>query len=190
MLPIHVFCHLHPDQISQAGLPTGLDHVSTRFTTYNRSHIPLYDSLHGPIVWWPGGMGTQPCKINSYWYIADTPSPAVLGLPSCERLVIMKMNCVVTVMQPSTKPPSPAPASTTATKVKPATVPAAAKSIRSTDDLIKEFPDQFTGIGRYSGKYKIQLQHDIHLVIHSPRKCPLPCTQKLRNTSTRWNTWE
>ena len=84
-----------------------------------------------------------------------TPSPAILGLPSCKRLAIVKMNCVVTVMQPGTKPPNPAPASTTATKVKPATVHAAAKSIRSTDDLIKEFPDQFTGIGRFPGKYKI-----------------------------------
>ena len=60
-------------------------------------------------------------------------------------------------MQPSTKPPSPAPASTTAMKVKPATVPTAAKPIRSTDDLIKEFPDQFMGIGRFPGKYKIWL---------------------------------
>ena len=141
VLPLHVFQHLHPDWISPAGLPTGLDHISTRLTTYNRSHIPLYGTLCGPIVWWAHGTGIQPHKINSYWYIADTPSLAILGLASCKRLAIMKMNCAVTVMQPSTKPPSPAPASTTATKVKTATVPEAAKSIRSTDDLIKEFPD-------------------------------------------------
>ena len=83
-------------------------------------------------------------------------------------------------MQPGTKPPSPAPASTTATKVKPATVPTAAKSIRSTEDLIKEFPDQFMGIGRFPGKYKIQLQHDVHPVIHGPRKCPIALCQKVK----------
>ena len=173
VLPFLVFWHLHPDWISPAGLPTGLDHVSTRLTTYNGSHIPLYGALHGPIVWQQGGPGIQPYKINSYWYIADTPSPAILGLPSCRRLAIVKMNCVVTVMQPGTKPPSPAPASTTATKVKPATVPTAAKSIRSTDNLIKEFPDWFTVIGRFPGKYKIQLQHDVHSMIHTHRKCPI-----------------
>ena len=53
MLPLHVFQHLYPDQISPAGLPTGLDHVSIRLTTYNGSHIPLYGVLCGPIIWQP-----------------------------------------------------------------------------------------------------------------------------------------
>ena len=182
VLSLHVFQHLHPDQNSPAGLPTGLDHVSTRLTAYNGSHIPLYDALCGLIVWQPGGTGIRPCKINSYCYIADTPSPAILGLPSCERLAIMKMNCAVTVMQPSRKPPSPVPASTTATKVKPATVLTAAKSIRYTDDLIKVFPDWFMGIGRFPGKYKIWLQHDVHPRYMPPGNAPLPCAQRSRNT--------
>ena len=83
-------------------------------------------------------------------------------------------------MQPGTKPQSPAPASTTATKVKPATVPAAAKSIRSTDDLIKEFLDQFKAIGRFPGKYKIQLHHSVHPMIHDPRKCPIALCPKVK----------
>ena len=66
VLPLCVFQCLHPDQISPAGLPTGLDHISTRLTTYNRSHIPLYGTLCGPIAWHPGGPGIQPHKINSY----------------------------------------------------------------------------------------------------------------------------
>ena len=144
VLPLHVFQHLYPNQISPAGLPTGLDHISTRLTAYNGSHIPLYGALYGPITWWQGCPGALSHWVNSYWYVADTPGPAILGLPSCERLAVMKMNCTITVMQPSTKPPSPAPASTTATRARPATDHAAAKSIRSTDDLIKEFPDQFT----------------------------------------------
>ena len=45
VLPLHVFQHLYPDQISPAGLPTGLDHVSTRLRVYNGSHIPLYGAL-------------------------------------------------------------------------------------------------------------------------------------------------
>ena len=39
--------------ISPAGLPTGLDHISTRLTAYNGSHIPLYGALCGPITWQP-----------------------------------------------------------------------------------------------------------------------------------------
>ena len=106
VLPLCVFQCLYPDQISPAGLPTGLDHVSTKLTANNRSHIPLYEALHGPITWQPSGPGAQPHKVNSYWYVADTPSPAILGLPSCERLEVVKMNCVITVTQPDTKPPS------------------------------------------------------------------------------------
>ena len=131
-------------------------------------------------MWQPGHPGAWPHRVNSFWYITDTPDPTILGLSSCERLVVMKMNCAITVMWPGTKPPSPAPASTTATTAKPATVHAAAKSIRSTDDLIKEFPDQFTGIGRFPGKYKIWLQHDVHPVIHALRKCPITLCPKVK----------
>ena len=47
VLPLRVFWHLYPYQISPAGLLTGLDHVSTRLTAYNESHIPLYGALCG-----------------------------------------------------------------------------------------------------------------------------------------------
>ena len=140
MLPLHVFQQHYPHWISPDGLPTGLDHVSTRLTVYNGFHILLYGALHGSITWWPGGLGTQPHKVNSYWYTADTPSPAILGLPSWKRLAVAKMNCAITVIQPDPKLPNPAPAPT-ATAVKPTATPAAAKPIKSTDDLMKEFPD-------------------------------------------------
>ena len=140
VLPLHVFRHLYPDQIS----PAGLDHVNTRLTAYNGSHIPLYGALRGPITWQPDCPGAHPHRVKSYLYIADTPGPAILGLPSSDKLAVVKMNCAITVRQPNTQP---APVSTTVATTKPTTAPEAAKSIRSTDDLIKEFPDQFQGIG-------------------------------------------
>ena len=177
MLPCCVFWCLYPDQISPAGLPTGLDHISTRLTTYNGSHIPLYGALCGPITWQPDHPGSQPCRVNTYWYIADTPGPAILGLPSSGKLAVMKMNCAITVRQPGTHP---APVSTTAATTKPATVPEADKPIRSTDDLINEFPDRFKGIGRFPGKYKIWLCHDAHPMIHAPRKFPITLCPKVK----------
>ena len=152
MLPLHVVQCLYPDQISPAGLPTGLDHVNTRLTAYNGSHIPLYGALHGPITWQPDCPGACPHRVKSYWYIADIPGPTILGLPSSEKLAVVKMNCAITVRQPSTHP---APVSTTVATTKTATAPEAAKSIRSTDDVIKEFPDQFQSIGLFPSEYKI-----------------------------------
>ena len=177
MLPLCVFQCLYPDQISPAGLPTGLDHISTRLTTYNGSHIPLYGALCGPITWQLDCPGSQPHRVNSYWYISDTPGPAILGLPSSEKLAVVKMNCAITVRQPGTHPAS---VSTTVATTKPATAPEAAKSIRSTDGLIKEFLDQFKGIGRFPSKYKIRLHHDAHPVMHTPRKCPNALCPKVK----------
>ena len=171
VLPLHVFKCLYPDWIRPAGLPTGFDHISTRLTAYNGSHIPLYGALCSPILWQPGHPGAQPCRVNSYWYIADTPSPAILGLLTCKKLAVVKMNCAITLIQPSPKPPRPAPASTMT----------AAKPIRTTDDLMKEFPDWFTGIGQFPGKYTIQLHHDVHSSIHAPRKCPIDLVPKHLN---------
>ena len=177
VLPLCVFKCLYPDQISPAGLPTGLDHVNTRLTAYNRSHIPLYGALQGPITWQPDHPGACPHRVKSYWYIADTPGPTILGLPSSEKLAIVKMNCGISVRQPGTHS---APVPTTAATNKPATAPEAAKPIRSTDDLIKEFPDQFQGIGQFPSEYKIQLCHDAHPVIHAPRKCPITLHPKVK----------
>ena len=64
---------------------------------------------------------------------------------------------------------------------KPATAPEAAKPIRSTDDLIKEFPDQFQWHWPISQhEYKIWLHHDAHPMIHAPRKCPIALHLKVK----------
>ena len=116
-------------------------------------------------------------RVNSYWYVADTPGPAILGLPSSEKLAVVKMNCAITVRQPSTHL---APVSTTAATTKSSTVPEATKSIRSTNDLIKEFLDRFKGIGRFPSEYKIWLHHDAYPMIHAPRKCPIALHLKVK----------
>ena len=119
-------------------------------------------------------------RSSLYWYVMDTPGPTILGLPSSKKLAVMKMNCAITTTQPGTKPQCSAPVSTTVAITKPVTAPEAAKSISSTDDLIKEFPDWFTGIGRFPGKYKIWLHRDAHPVIHAPRKGPIALYPKVK----------
>ena len=92
------------------------------------------------------------------------------------------MNCAITVIQPDTKPPSPAP-TPTARAVKPTAAPAAAKPIKSTDDLIKEFPDWFTGIVRFPGEDTIWLHPDVHPIIHAPQEIPHLLTSKDQGAS-------
>ena len=46
--------------------------------------------------------------------------------------------------------------------------------------MIKKFPNQFTGIGRFPGEYTIQLCSDVHPIIHAPRKCPISLCPKVK----------
>ena len=121
--------------------------------------MSLFGSLHGPIIWQTGSPSAQPHQINSCWYVADTPGPAILGLPSCERLEVVQMNCAVKVIQDTSWLPGPNPAPQALKK----TVP-----IKSTEDLIKKFPDRFQGIGQLPGEYTIRLHDDAQPVTYAP----------------------
>ena len=76
-------------------------------TAYNADQIPLFGSLHGPITLQPGSPGAEPHQVNSCWYVADTSGPAILWLPSCDRLKVIKMNCAVKVIQDTSQLPGP-----------------------------------------------------------------------------------
>ena len=49
-----------------------------------------------PLTWRPGN-GKKPRRIQSKWYVADTPGPAILGLPACESLQVITINCAVCI---------------------------------------------------------------------------------------------
>ena len=122
-------------------------------------------------LWFPfmeSSPGAQPHVIHSYWYIADTPGPALLGLPACEKLAVVQVNCAVKATQLDRSPTGTITTQAARTTKPPATRTLKSKCIKSTDDLMRDFPDRFTGIGKFPGKYKICL-------------CPDACTQKMSN---------
>ena len=180
ILPLHLFQQLHLKQTSPDGLPIGLDPIQTKLTAYNRSPIPLYVILHGSILLQPNTPGAQPCMIHSYCNIADTPGPALLGLPACERLAVIQVNCAVGATQPDRSLTGTAPTQAARAAKPPTARTPKPKCITSTDDLMREFPDRFTGIGKLPGEYKIWLHLDTHLVIHAPRKCPIALCLKVK----------
>ena len=155
ILPLCLFQPLHPKQTSPDGLPIGLDPVQTKLTTYNGSPIPLYGILSGPILCQPNTLEAQPIMIHSYWYIADRPGPALLGLPACEKLAVVQVNCSVKTTQPNRSPTGTTPTQAARAAKPPAARTANSKCIKYTDDLMREFPDRFTGIGKFPGEYKI-----------------------------------
>ena len=93
--------------------------------------------------------------IHSYWYVADMPGPAVLGLPACERLAVVQVNCAVITAQSNRSLTGTVPTQAARAEKTPAARTPKSKCIKSTDDLTREFPDRFTGIGKFQGEYKI-----------------------------------
>ena len=110
ILPLHLFRHLYPNCTDKTGHLTSLNVSNTRLTAYNVTWISLFGSLHGPIIWQPGSPSAQPSQINPCWCVADTPAPTILGLPSCEGLEVVRMNCAVKVIQDTFFLPGPTPA--------------------------------------------------------------------------------
>ena len=96
--------------------------------------------------------------------------PALLGLPACEKLAVAQVNCAVKTTQPDRSMTDTTPTQAARATKPPTTSTLMSKCIKPTDDLMREFPDRFTGIGKFPGEYKIQLCPDAHLVI--------TCTQK------------
>ena len=142
--------------------------------------FPCMESSMAPILWQSNTPGAQPCMIHSYWYTADTPGPALLGLPACEKLAVVQVNCAVGTTQPDRSPTGTAPTQAARVAKPPAARTSKSKCIKSTDDLTREFPDRFTAIGKFSGEYKIQLCPDAHLVIYAPTKCLIALHPKVK----------
>ena len=107
----------------------------------------------------------KPQLLQTRWYVADTQGPAILGLPSSQRLGVVTMHCAVCLKTSSSQQQQADKEPSSPTQELPL--------IRNTADLQQEFPDRFQGIGRFKGKYHITLKPDARPVIHPPRKCPI-----------------
>ena len=160
VMPLRVFRKMHPSMLDENRTPVGLASPHTRLTAYNGGPIPCYGALTAEMGWKPTDGG--PAKtIESRWYVADTPGPAILGLPSCRKLGVVTLNCALEVEQPPLSTPKVA-------------------VIKSTEDLIQQYPDQFKGIGRFPGEYKIHLKEGAQPVVHGQRKCPIAMKPKVK----------
>ena len=80
VIPLHAFAKLFPRCINADGSPRGLKSSMICLTAYNRSKIPQFGTLDTAIDWTPKGKDVAN-HLWTRWYIADTPGPAILGLP-------------------------------------------------------------------------------------------------------------
>ena len=119
---------------------------------YYGTNIPQFGALNTTIEWTPEGH--QHSKhLQTRWYVADSPRPAILGLPSSSKLEIVQLNCMVKLISRCDPPSLPKKPTPEHAKVRcDLTSP-----LNSSKDLIKAYPDWFEGIGLFPGTYHITL---------------------------------
>ena len=161
VMPLQTFTKLFTNQLTKTGMPTGLQKCNTKLTAYTGTNIPQLGSLETTITW--KDEETQEVnKMDTTFYVANTPEPEILGLPSCSRLRIVNLNCSVQLRKHGQ------PIKTCKEREKVKQDMKNLKPINSKDDLIKAYPDQFEGTGKSPGTYHIYLKEDAISVVHSP----------------------
>ena len=142
VMPLHIFAKLFPRCITRDGKPTELHLCDTTLMPYTGSNIPQFRTLDTAIEWTPKG---HQCSehLQTRWYIADSPGPAILGLPFSSKLEIVQLNCrlkLTTRHDPTSLPKKP---TTAHAKVRCDLT----SLLNSSEDLIKASPNKFEGIG-------------------------------------------
>ena len=166
MMPLWACAKLFFKRLMKTGMPTGLRKCKTELTAYNRANIPQLSALD-TVITWKDEETKKVNKMNTTFYVTDTPGPAILGLPSCSRLRIVNLNCSVQFRKHGQ------PIKTCKERENVKQDLKNLKAINSKDDLIKAYPDWFEGIGKFPGTYYIFLREDAKPVVHTPRKCSI-----------------
>ena len=150
-IPLETFRKMFPDKLDKSGFPQQeitRAARNTRLTAYNGTEIPCH------------GIWTFPCKfkqsgwMNTPFHIVDVPGPAIIGLPSCERMKLVTLHCSIQ----------------TETDKK---IPAKLNPISSTEDLMRLYPNQFDKIGDFPGEAKLVVDPEVPTHIDPPRKTPI-----------------
>ena len=168
VMPLCTFTKLFPKWFDTDGHPPGLPPSTTCLTAYNSSPIRQFGTFRTHIDWTPQGTQTTN-HLHTWWYVADTPGPAILGLPACNKLGIVELNCAVDLLQKRTmqqKTP------TTECQWMRDDLEML-QTLSSREDLISAYPDCFEGIRCFPGTYHITLWQDAQPVVDAPQKCPI-----------------
>ena len=164
VMPLCTFAKLFPRCINTDGSPRGLKSSTTHLTAYNGSKIPQFGTLDTAIDWTSKGKDIANC-LRTRWYIADTPGPAILGLPSCAKLGIVELNCAVNLQKRKLvqqKKPTTEGKIVNQDLQHPNSPP-----LNTKEDLIKAYPDRFEGIGHLPGTYHITLCSNAKPIVQS-----------------------
>ena len=123
----------------------------TKLTAYTGGRIKCFGSM------------TLTCKSGSsnwmkaVFYVVDVPGPVVLGLPTCEALNMVTINCHVETLERTTK----------------------SKPFVTVEERKVWYSAQFDTVGKFKEPAKIILKPDAEPHIDRPRKCNINLKPKI-----------
>ena len=90
VLPLRIYRQMCPENLDTEGYPQprSLKTCSTVLTAYNGERIVQYGTMLLPCT-------HRDAKCDAELYVADTPGPAIMGLPSCRALQLVTMHCEI-----------------------------------------------------------------------------------------------
>ena len=146
ILPLRTFRRMYPELLDANGFPAtkSLRKCTTILTAYNGESIHHYGTLKIPCAHRQHG-----CDIE--FYVADTPGPGIICLPSCRAMNLVVMNCEVNT-------------STSHNDM-----------INCKEDLCRTYPDRFQGIGTFEGTDPTGTP-----VVDAPRRCSIHLHDEIR----------
>ena len=114
------------------------------------------------------------CKLrvlnqNVKFYVVETKEDPILGLVSCEKLELIKILQIHKEKDNSKDTEKTDEESSVAHS-----------KVSSEQQLMKDYRDVFTGLGKLENQYHIELDTNIKPVIHAPRKVPFSLQDKVK----------
>ncbi|XP_030855067.1 uncharacterized protein K02A2.6-like [Strongylocentrotus purpuratus] len=150
-LPLRMFRGMYPGHLTKDGVP----HPQS----VHNSSARLFAYNETPVMHY--GSVRLPCRFNnSTWlyatfYIVESRGPAIIGCDTGLKLKLLTLHTRINEIKHSAQ-------------------------ISSTDDLVRQYPDQFDKIGNFPGEYHIVLDPDVQPVVHAPRRCPIHLRDELK----------
>ena len=151
VLPLRIYRQMCPENLDTEGYPQprSLKTCSTVLTAYNGERIVQYGTMLLPCT-------HRDAKCDAEFYVADTPGPAIMGLPSCRALQLVTMHCEISSNEHDS-------------------------AITTKEDLRKIYPDRFKGIGNFDGQFHITTDLNVTPVVHAPRRCSIHMRDEIKS---------
>ena len=151
VLPLRIYRQMCPKNLDTEGYPQprSLKTCSSVLTAYNGEQIVQYGTMVLPCT-------HRDVNCDAECNVADTPGPAIMGLPSCRALHLVTMHCEISSNEHNS-------------------------AITTKEDLRKIYPDRFEGVGNFDGEFHITTDRNITPVVHAPRKCSIHMRDEIKS---------